>query len=70
MSDKQLVSAALLQAETDSKKELEHSPQAETGSCTVSTKGWSQCSSGVTESACNSQKADGFTVNWVKNGSC
>lgn len=57
------------QLASETAKELENNPSAETGCCTVRTKGWSKQYSGVTKETCNGKAGPGFTVSW-KKGDC
>ncbi len=70
MTDKATIAAALAQAEAASRRELAANPQAATGSCTISSSGYSECKNDFTEDACSRQKAPGFTVKWRIGESC
>lgn len=69
MSYKKKITEALIQAEQDSIADINISPKAVTGCCTISAGGWSEQKHDITESACNKQKGPGVTVTW-KEGSC
>lgn len=69
MSDEKKVAKALLQAEKESKKEIENSPTEATGCCTISAGGWSEQKPGITKAACDKQKGPGVKVTW-KEGDC
>ncbi|MFK7732933.1 MAG: hypothetical protein AB8B48_15030 [Pseudomonadales bacterium] len=57
------------QLASETAEELENNPSADTGCCTVRTKGWSQQYSGITEAACSRKGGPGFTTSWSK-GDC
>jgi len=63
---KALVGQDLIEA---TRSELAVNPQAETGCCTVTTKGWSENYPDITKEACNKKAAPGFTTTW-KKGDC
>ena len=69
MSNEKQISAALYQAEEDTKTEIENSPSAELGCCTISAGGWSEQKPNITKTACYAQKGPGVKVTW-KPGSC
>jgi hypothetical protein len=69
MPYEKILTEALLQAEMDTKSEINSSPNAALGCCTISTRGSSEQKKDITKEACYKQKADGFKVTW-KEGSC
>jgi hypothetical protein len=48
---------------------LQVQPAAETGCCTLRTRGWSEQKSGVTKEACDKMASPGITAEW-KAGTC
>jgi len=69
MSNSNQLKEALFQAERDTQKEIENTPNEATGCCTISSGGYSEQKSGITKASCDKQKAPGYTVTW-KKGSC
>ncbi len=57
------------QLANETAKDLENTPSAETGCCTVTTKGWSESYSGITKEACSRKGGPGFKTSW-KKGDC
>ena len=70
MTGQDAVSAALAQAQRDSRSAMADDPKAATGSCTISSAGWSECKPNITKEACAKQEGPGVTVTWVEGGSC
>ena len=67
---KSAVTRALERGAAGSRKELANSPSTPTGSCTISSSGYSECKNNFTKAQCDAQEAPGFKVKWVEGGSC
>ena len=70
MSAEEEVTKALERGAAGSREELANSPNTPTGSCTISSSGYSECKSKFTKAQCDAQEGPGFTVTWVEGGSC
>lgn len=70
MTPEEAVKQALERGAAGSRQELANDPSTATGSCTISSSGYSECKSNFTKDQCDRQKADGLTVRWVEGGSC
>lgn len=70
MSNRDDVTRALTRAADASNDELSSNPAADTGSCTISSAGYSECRNDTTETACRRQEAPGFTVTWRRGERC
>ncbi|MCY7312245.1 MAG: hypothetical protein LH491_01110 [Pseudoxanthomonas sp.] len=70
MTPKEAAAQALERGAAGSRTELAANPTAATGSCTISSAGWSECKNDFTKAQCDAQAGPGFTVTWVENGKC